>query len=101
MRPSNTIGVYLAKNVIQVSVVSTSNKEISNREYTRIKFAEFLAKQKPALVAFEACATAHHWARFATAQGHDVKIIPAIAVVVKPTSLGYPDMLQIADYALY
>ena len=47
MRNSNTIGVDLAKNVIQVSVVTPANKQISNKELTRIKFAEFLAKQKP------------------------------------------------------
>ena len=81
MRQSNTIGVDLAKNVIQISIVTPSNKEISNKELTRPKFAEFLAKQKPGLVAFEACATAHHWARVATSCGHQVKIIPAIAVV--------------------
>jgi transposase len=60
MKQSNTIGVDLAKNVIQISEVAPSNKELSNRELSRLKFAEFLAKQKPALVAFEACATAHH-----------------------------------------
>jgi hypothetical protein len=42
MRQSNTIGVDLSKNVIQVSVVSASNKELSNKEFTRIKFAEWL-----------------------------------------------------------
>jgi hypothetical protein len=47
MRNSNTVGVDLAKNVIQVSVVTPSNKELSNKEFTRTKFAEFLAKQKP------------------------------------------------------
>ena len=61
MRHSNTIGVDLAKNVIQVSVVSPFNKELSNKELSRAKFAEFLAKQKPGMVAFEACATAHYW----------------------------------------
>jgi transposase len=55
MRQSNTIGFDLAKNVIQVSVVTPSNKELSNRELSRKKFAEFLAQQKPDLVAFEAC----------------------------------------------
>jgi hypothetical protein len=44
MRNSNTVGVDLAKNVIQVSVVTPSNKELSNKEFTRTKFAEFLAK---------------------------------------------------------
>ena len=58
MRKHNTIGVDLAKNVIQVCVVSVSNKELLNKELTRKKFTEFLVKQKPALVAFEACATA-------------------------------------------
>jgi transposase len=80
MRNSNTIGVDLAKNVIQVSVVTPANKELSNKALSRIKFAEFLAKQNPGLVAFEACATAHHWARLATTYGHQVKIIPAMAV---------------------
>ena len=44
MRNSNTIGVDLAKNVIQVSIVTPGNKELSNKELTRVKFAEFLAR---------------------------------------------------------
>ena len=44
MNNFNTIGVDLAKNVIQVSVVSNNNKELKNKELTRKKFAEFLAK---------------------------------------------------------
>ena len=99
MRQSNTIGVDLAKNVIQVSVVTPSNKELSNRELTRLKFSEFLARQKPSLVAFEACATAHHWARLAAKHGHQVKIIPAIAVA--PFRQGHKtdknDALAVAD----
>jgi len=101
MRNSNTIGVDLAKNVIQVAVVSPTNKQLSNKELTRLKFAEFLAKQKPCLVAFEACATAHHWARLATAHGHQVKIIPAISVA--PFRQGHKtdrnDALAVAEAA--
>ena len=101
MRHSNTIGVDLAKNVIQVSVVTPSNKELSNRELSRPKFAEYLAKQSPALVAFEACATAHHWARLAASHGHRVKIIPAIAVA--PFRQGHKtdrnDALAVAEAA--
>ncbi len=77
MRKINTIGVDLAKNVIQVSVVSGSHRELTNKSLTRKKFAEFLARQKPSLVAFEACGTAHYWGRFAQRHGHAVKIIPA------------------------
>lgn len=101
MRQSNTIGVDLAKNVIQISVVTPANKELSNRELSRLKFAEFLAKQKPALVAFEACATAHHWARLASSHGHTVKIIPALAVA--PLRQGHKtdrnDALAVAEAA--
>ncbi len=75
-----TVGVDLAKNVIRVSVVSNSNKEIMNKDFTRLKFASFLAKQKPSLVAFEACGSAHYWARQAIKYGHKIKILPALAV---------------------
>ncbi len=76
----NTIGVDLAKNIIRVSLVSVLGKELRNTALTRTKFAEFLARQKQSLVAFEACATAHHWARVAKRHGHEVTIIPARAV---------------------
>jgi transposase len=80
MNKLNTIGVDLAKNIIQISVVSPSNKELQNKALTRKKFTAFLIKQAPSLVAFEACATAHYWARLAMKQGHQVKILPALSV---------------------
>ena len=80
MTYSTTVGVDLAKNVIQISVVSFRGKELSNRSLSRKKFAEFLGKQKPSLVAFESCATAHYWARAAKRHGHQARIIPAKAV---------------------
>ena len=80
MNKVNTIGVDLAKNVIQVSILLPSNKELINKELPRVKFAEFLAKQSVCLVAFEACATAHHWVRLAKSYGHKIKILPAKVV---------------------
>ena len=101
MAKINTIGVDLAKNVIQVSVVSPSGKELLNKELTRAKFAEFLAKQKSALVAFESCATAHYWSRSAQEQGHQTRIIPAKAVA--PFRQGHKtdknDALAVAEAA--
>ena len=70
----------MAKNVIQLSVVSPRGKELINRSFTRCKFAEFLGKQGPSLVAFESCASAHYWARAAKRHGHEARIIPAKAV---------------------
>ncbi len=101
MRYSTTVGVDMAKNVIQISVVSGRGKELLNRSLTRRKFAEFLGKQQPALVAFEACATAHHWARTAQRHGHVARIIPAKAVA--PFRQGHKtdsnDALAVAEAA--
>ena len=65
MNNLNVVGVDLAKNIIQVSVVTPAGKELQNKALTRKKFSEFLARQKPSLVAFESCATAHYWSRIA------------------------------------
>ncbi len=101
MRYSTTVGVDLAKNVIQVSVISGRGKELLNRSLTRRKFAEFLGKHKPALGAFEACATAHYWARAAKRHGHVARIIPAKAVA--PFRQGHKtdsnDALAVAEAA--
>ena len=80
MKYENTVGVDLAKNVIYVSVVSSSQNILVSKELTRKKFKEFLAKQKPSLVAFEACVTAHYCSRLAMSLGHVTKILPALSV---------------------
>ena len=94
-------GSTLAKNVIQVSVVSPRGKELLNRSFTRTKFAEFLGKQKPSLIAFESCASAHYWARAAERHGHEARIIPAKAVA--PFRQGHKtdrnDALAVAEAA--
>jgi transposase len=101
MNKLSVVGVDLAKNVIQVSVLSRSNRELQNRALSRRKFAEFLGTQKRSLVAFEACATAHYWARVAQGHGHAVKIIPAKAVT--PYRQGHKtdenDALAVAEAA--
>jgi transposase len=83
MSKLNVIGVDLAQSL------------------TRKKFGEFLAQQRPSVVAFEACATAHYWARVAQRHGHGVKIIPAKAVA--PFRQGHKtdpnDALAVAEAA--
>ena len=101
MNNLNVIGVDLAKNVIQISLLSPANRELRNTSLSRRKFAEFLGCQRPSLVAFEACATAHYWARTAQRHGHVVKIIPA--KVVAPFRQGHKtdenDALAVAEAA--
>jgi transposase len=98
----NTIGVDLAKNVIQVSVVTPRGKELQNKALTRTKFKEFLVKQQHSLVAFEACSSAHYWARTAKELDHDVRIIPAFSVA--PFRQGHKtdanDSLAVAEAAV-
>lgn len=98
----NTIGVDLAKNVIQVSVVTTTGKELLNKSLTRIKFKEFLGTRVRSLVAFEACASAHFWARTARGYGHKVRILPALSVA--PFRRGHKtdqnDALAVAEAAV-
>jgi transposase len=101
MNNLNVVGVDLAKNIIQVSVVTPAGKELQNKALTRNKFSAFLARQKPSLVAFEACAMAHYWSRIAHLHGHTAKIIPAKAV--SPFRQGHKtdsnDALAVAEAA--
>jgi len=101
MAQLNTIGVDLAKSVIQVSIVTPYGKELSNKALTRKKFSEFLVTQPESLVAFESCATAHHWARVAKQSGHEIRILPAISVT--PFRQGHKtdanDALAVAEAA--
>lgn len=77
-------------------------KELQNKAFSRKKFSAFLARQKPSLVAFEACATAHYWSRIAYQFGHTAKIITAKAVV--PFRQGHKtdsnDALAVAEAAI-
>ena len=101
MNSVQTIGVDLAKNVIRVSVGSGANKELMNKDLNRSQFKAFLVKQKPSLVAFEACASAHHWARQAVDCDQKVKILPAKSVApYKGHKTDKNDALAVAECAV-
>jgi len=80
MTNRNLIAIDLAKTVFQVCRVSTSGKTISNKPFNRARLKELLVNSKLSTVAFEACASAHYWGRFAQAHGHSVRMLPAKAV---------------------
>lgn len=58
-----TIGLDIAKSVFQVHGVDESGAVIVRRQVRRAQLLAFFAKLPACLVGFEACATAHHWAR--------------------------------------
>ncbi|ANO33502.1 IS110 family transposase [Vibrio breoganii] len=80
MTKPNLLAIDLAKNVFQVCKLCPNGKVIYNREVSRAKLKEILINEKQALVAMEACGSAHYWARFAISAGHIVKVINARAV---------------------
>ena len=76
MKNITTVGVDLAKEVIQVCVVVRS-KVISNTEMTPQEFRCFLAKAKSCIIVFEACATSNYWKQVSLSEGHDARLISA------------------------
>jgi len=76
MKHITTVGVDLAKEVIQVCVV-TRQKAISNTEMTPQDFRCFLAKTKSCIIVFEACATSNYWKQVSLSLGHDARLISA------------------------
>ncbi|MFB8339739.1 IS110 family transposase [Brucella cytisi] len=69
------VGVDLAKNVFQLHGASMTGEIKFRRKLARGQFLRFMASQSPALVAMEACGSAHYWARELVALGHEVKLI--------------------------
>lgn len=72
---STTIGIDLAKNVIQVHGVDERGKPVLKKQLKRHQVAAFFANLAPCLIGMEACASAHHWARKLQALGHSVKLM--------------------------
>jgi len=72
------VGVDLAKKVLQVHAVDAVGKVVTNRPLQRGKFVAWCAQLPPdCLIAMEASAGAHHWARKLVRLGLDARIIAA------------------------
>jgi transposase len=69
------IGIDLAKSIFQIHGALRSGEVQFRKKLTRAQFSAFMAQQKPCLVVFEACGSAHYWSREVEALGHDVKLI--------------------------
>jgi len=82
MEKVNIIGVDLAKHVFQVHGACADGSVAFRKKISRVKFLSFLSSQSRCVVAMEACAGAHGWARDIQALGHEVRLIAP--VYVKP-----------------
>jgi transposase len=72
---TRTFGLDLAKRVFQVHSVDMETGEIERRQLKREQLVTFFANQAPALIAMEACGSAHYWARRFASFGHQVRLI--------------------------
>jgi transposase len=80
MEKATIIGIDLAKRVFQVHAAAKDGRPLLRKKVSRAQLLGFLAKQPRAIVAMEACATAHEWGRAISSLGHDVRLVPPIYV---------------------
>lgn len=73
---TTTVGVDLAKEVIQVCVVKR-NKVLSNVEMTHLEFADWLRESQPVRIVFEVCSTSNYWHQTAHQFGHEAYLVSA------------------------
>lgn len=72
------VGIDIAKSVFQVCVLLHDNKVAWNRKITRSDLMKKLSQlPENTLIAMEACASSHHWARQMQKHGFEVMLIPA------------------------
>jgi transposase len=71
----HVIGIYLGKNVFQVRAVDAGGRVVARRRLRRSDVMSFLSSYPSTIVAMEASANAHFWAREIGALGHEVRLI--------------------------
>jgi transposase len=76
------IGLDLAKTVFQAHGADASGEVVFRRKLRRDQLLAFFAGQPRCVVAMEACASAHYWAREIAALGQETRLIPP--AYVKP-----------------
>jgi Transposase len=101
MGQASTIGLDIAKRVFQAHGADASGHVVFRKRLVRAKLLEFFAAQLPCIVAMEACAGAHHWAREIGKLGHTARLIPPAYVkpFVKRQKNDAPDAEAICEAA--
>ena len=71
-----TVGLDLAKDVLQVHCVDEHGRKVANRQLKVGQAMEYFANLPACLVGIEACASAHYWGRKFESVGHTVRLMP-------------------------
>jgi transposase len=75
MEKISIVGLDLAKNVFQVHGATADGTAVVRKKLTRAQVLSFFAGLRECVVAIEACASSHYWAREIGRLGHDVRLI--------------------------
>jgi transposase len=78
----STVGLDIAKSIFQAHGAGASGEVVFRKKLGRGRLLPFFAGLPSCVVAMEACAGAHHWARELARLGHTVRLIPP--AYVKP-----------------
>ena len=70
-----TVGIDLAKNVLQIHGINAQGKKVFNKQLQRKKVLAYFTQLPPCLIGMEACGSSHFWARKLQEQGHTVKLM--------------------------
>ena len=74
MEQATIIGIDLAKRSFQLHGVTRQGRAVFRKKVSRGQLLNFLSAQPRAVVAMEACATAHDWGRAIKKLGHEVRL---------------------------
>lgn len=72
---TTTFGLDLAKRVFQLHWVEADTGEVKRRQLKREQMVKFFTQRPAAVVAMEACGSAHYWGRKLIELGHEVRLI--------------------------
>lgn len=82
MKEVSIIGVDLAKQVFQLHGATAEGEVVFRKKLSRKQFLAFMQSHPGCVVAMEACATAHHWARTLSTIRHVVFLALHIGTIL-------------------
>lgn len=80
MIQADIIAIDLAKNIFQLHGAKRDGTVVFRRQVRRGRLVDFIASQPRCVIAMEACAGAHHWARLFSACDHEVRLLAPMYV---------------------
>lgn len=96
-----TMGLDLAKDTFHSVGLNREGREVLKKRLTRGQLLKYFANLPRCVVAMEACASSHHFARALQTLGHEPKLIPPqyVKAYVRGQKNDYNDARAIAEAA--